>query len=102
VKPDLLRRFTVIPRLRTGNGNERKRDQFKRFIRVVDLNKNNEFENHLKIVVRKMNRNGKNKIETLFKTFYFTIEKVEGKRIKNKYLVSNQYYNIGSTYRIVV
>jgi hypothetical protein len=86
--------------LRTGRTN--KRDPFKRFVKVVGLNNNNEFQNHLKDVVQKMNETGKSKTETLFRTFYFTVENVGTKRIKNKYHVSNNYYGIGSDYRIVV
>ena len=76
---------------------KRKRDPFKRFIKITNLNKNKDFDNHLVNVVNKMIKNGKDKINTLFKTFYFTVEKIENR--KNKYFVSNKYYGISSTYK---
>ena len=88
----------------------RKQVLFKRFIRSTNLNKNLEFDNHLVSVIKDMNEKYRDKTETFFKTFYFTIEKVENKRIgksgnkflKNKYFVSNKYYGFGSVYKIVV
>ena len=87
---------------------KRKRDPFKRFIRITNLNKNKDFDNHLVSVVNKMIEKGQNKIDTPFKTFNFTIERIEMKIIylesneylvSYKFLVSNKYYGISSVYK---
>ena len=82
--------------LKTGMKN--KQDQFKRFIRTTKLNENNEFDNLLINTIQKMNEKGVDKIDTLFKTFYFTIERTKETRKKCKFFVSNQYYGFGTTY----
>ena len=76
----------------------RKPNQLKRLIRTMNLNKNHEFDNHLVNTVQKMKENGQMKVDTLFKTFYFTIEKSKETKKNIKFFVSNQYYGFGTTY----
>jgi hypothetical protein len=76
----------------------RKQNQFKRFIRVTNLNKNNEFDINLINTIQKLKEKGLSKMDTLFKTFYFTVEKSNETRKKIKYFVSNQYYGFGTVY----
>ena len=45
-----------------------------------------------------MNEKGVNKIDTLYKTFYFTIDRGKETKKNFKFFVSNQYYGFGTTF----
>ena len=88
--------------LKTGR-NVRKINQFKRLVTTTGLNKNKEFNNHLISLVKK-NR-GRGTITTLFKTFYFTVNKIQDREENprqryDKYYIHNEYYGFGTTFKI--
>ena len=70
-----------------------KRNPWKHFVRKY-LNKN-EFENHLNTVKEMMVKNQKQTLTTVFKTFQFTIQLINGKEM----FVHNHYYNLGGIHK---
>ena len=88
--------------LRNGR-NRRKINQFKKLITTTGLNTKKEFNNHIINLINN-NKNG-NKITTLFKTFYFTITKIQDKEVNRRlkydiYYIFNPYYGFGTTFKI--
>ena len=70
-----------------------KRNPWKHFVRKY-LNKN-EFETHLDTIKEMMLEKSKKSYTTIFKTFQFTIQLINGKEM----FVHNQYYNLGGIHK---